>query len=282
MPDTTGTVPNLAAFRGQTLPLRQADQRVYSKIHFFGTTADGNGGGDFLLRFSDGSQQIVPVAFADWCAPTNTPAHHVAIGPLSQRYRPTPQNSDGARCAIYHVPADVTPGKTLISVTLPRGTTSGTGGNRQAYLMALTLEEPNGGFRSPDLSGQVAVRRRPDVARVRARGQPGGAGRRRRLVHGAGRGHAERRGRDRRLGPAADPVPPQRRRRAGLRRHADRDRRRRRRSRSSTARSTRPATPRASRRCRSRSTARRPRHDRRRRAERSAAAPACGTTGRRP
>ena len=155
MPETSGTVPNMAAFRGQTLPLRQADQRVYSKIHFFGTTADGNGGGDFLLRYSDGSQQIVPVAFADWCAPTNTPAHHVAIGPLSQRHRPSPQNSDGARCAIFHVPADVTPGKTLTSVTFPRGTTSGTGGNRVAYLMGLTLEEPNGGFRSPDLSGQV-------------------------------------------------------------------------------------------------------------------------------
>ena len=153
MPDTTGTVRNLAAFRGQALPLRQADQRVYSKIHFFGTTSDGNGGGDFLLRFSDGSQQLVPVSFADWCAPTNTPAHHVAIGPLSQRYRTT--GSDGARCAMYHVPADVTPGKTLVSVTLPRGTVTGTGGNRQAYLMALTLEEPNGGFRSPDLSGQV-------------------------------------------------------------------------------------------------------------------------------
>ncbi len=154
MPDTSGTVRNLAAFRGQTLPLRAADQRVYSKIHFFGTTSDGNGGGDFVLRFADGSTQVVPVAFDDWCGPSSTPAEHVAIGPLSQRYR---QNggSDGARCAIYHVPADVTAGKTLTSVTLPRSTTSGSGNNRQAYLMALTLEEPNGGFRAPDLSGQV-------------------------------------------------------------------------------------------------------------------------------
>ena len=155
MPNTSGTVANMAAFRGQTLPLRAADQRVYSKIHFFGTTADGNGGGDFLLRFSDGSQQIVPVAFNDWCAPSNSPAHHVAIGPLSQRHRPSPQNSDGARCAIFHVPADLSGGRTLTAVTFPRGTTSGSGGNRVAYLMALTLEEPNGGFRSPDLSGQV-------------------------------------------------------------------------------------------------------------------------------
>jgi hypothetical protein len=155
MPDTSGLVSNLAAFRGQTLPLRAADQRIYSKIHFFGTTADGNGGGDFLLRFSDGSQQIVPVAFNDWCQAATTPSLHVAIGPLSQRHRPSPNNSDGARCSIFHVPADVAGGKTLTSVTLPRGTTSGSGGNRVAYLMGLTLEEPNGGFRSPDLSGQV-------------------------------------------------------------------------------------------------------------------------------
>jgi PKD repeat protein len=153
MPDTSGNVPDLAAFRGQTLPLRPADQRVYSKIHFFGTTTDGNGGGDFVLRFEDGTNQIVPVSFSDWCAPSNTAAHHVAIGPMSQRYRTT--GSDGARCAIYHVPADVTAGKKLVSVTLPRSTTSGSGGNRQAYLLGLTLEEPGGGFRSPDMSGQV-------------------------------------------------------------------------------------------------------------------------------
>ena len=53
MPDTGGEVPNLAEFRGQTLTLRAADQQVYSKIHFFGTTADGSGGGNFMLRFSD-------------------------------------------------------------------------------------------------------------------------------------------------------------------------------------------------------------------------------------
>lgn len=154
MPDTTGTVRNFAAFRGQTLPLRTADQRVYSRIHFFGTTSDGNGGGDFTLRFSDGSKQFVPVAFDDWCNASQTAAEHIAIGPLSQRYRAN-GGQDGARCSIYHAPAEVTPGKTLVSVTLPRATTSGSGGNRQAYLMALTLEEAAGGFRTPDLSGQL-------------------------------------------------------------------------------------------------------------------------------
>jgi beta-xylosidase len=152
MPDTTGTTANFANFRGQTLPLRPADQRVYSKIHFFGTTADGSGGGNFVLRFSDGSQQVVNVGFDDWCAASQTAAEHIAIGPLPGRYQRT--GGDSAPCSIFHAPADLTSGKTLVSVTLPRNTNNANG-NTQAYLMALTLEEPGGGFRSPDLSGQL-------------------------------------------------------------------------------------------------------------------------------
>jgi PKD repeat protein len=153
MPDTTGTVRNFAAFRGQGLPLRAADQRVYSKIHFFGTTADGSGGGNFVLRFADGTQQVVNVAFDDWCNASQTPAEHIAIGPMTQRYRAN-GGQDGARCSIFHVPADMTPGKTLVSIQLPRNTNNANG-TTQAYLIAVTLEEPGGGFRTPDLSGQL-------------------------------------------------------------------------------------------------------------------------------
>src|SRR5215210_3302691 len=39
MPDTTGNVPNLAAFTGQTFTLREEDRKQFDKIHFFGTTA---------------------------------------------------------------------------------------------------------------------------------------------------------------------------------------------------------------------------------------------------
>ena len=52
MPDTSGNLPNLAAFEGQTLPLAAGDQKAYTRIHFFGTTADGSGGGDFLLTYT--------------------------------------------------------------------------------------------------------------------------------------------------------------------------------------------------------------------------------------
>jgi beta-xylosidase len=154
MPDTSGTKPNLAAFRGQTLTLRADDQKPYSKLHFFGTTSDGGpAGGDFVLRYSDNTTATVQIRFPDWCASGNASAHF-AIGPLSQRYRTT--GGDGAPCGIYHYPiANPQPGKTLASVTLPSTTTPGNA-PIQAYLMALTLEEPTGLFEMPDLSGQVA------------------------------------------------------------------------------------------------------------------------------
>ena len=54
MPDTTGTVANLAEYRGQTLTLDPADQKNYTKLHFFGTTADGTGTGTYTFKYDDG------------------------------------------------------------------------------------------------------------------------------------------------------------------------------------------------------------------------------------
>ena len=146
MPDTSGNLPNLAAFGGQTLTLAADDRKGYTRIHFFGTTADGSGGGDFLLTYSDGSTQSVPAAFPDWCQ-----SGHWAIGPLSKRWTPT--GSDGAPCGIFHVPAEIDEAKTLVSVKLPASTTS-EDDNAISYLMALTLEQPDGAFELPDLSGR--------------------------------------------------------------------------------------------------------------------------------
>src|SRR5918997_1038456 len=148
MPNTSGTVANLAEFRGQTLPLRAEDQGQYPTVHFFGTTADGGpAGGNFTLRYSDGTTQTVNVQFPDWCQ-LNAAGFHGAIGPLSHRHTPTGQ--DGARCGIFHVsrPADAT--KTLTAVTLPPNT-SGGGTNTRSYLMALTFQTAAGGFVTPDL-----------------------------------------------------------------------------------------------------------------------------------
>ena len=155
MPDTSGTKPNFAAMRGQVLTLRDDDQKAYSTLHFFGTTTDGGpAGGDFTLSYDDSTTATVAIAWPDWCG-SGTANAHFAIGPLDGRYRVN-STGDTARCGIYHFPiANPQPAKKLVSVTFP-GATSGGGANTQAYLMALTLEEPNGLFEMPDLSGQVA------------------------------------------------------------------------------------------------------------------------------
>ena len=40
MPDTRGNVENFASFAGQVIVLPEAQQRAYSKLHFFGTGTD--------------------------------------------------------------------------------------------------------------------------------------------------------------------------------------------------------------------------------------------------
>jgi len=151
MPNTFGNVDNLAQYNGQTYDLAEQLWKPYTRIHFFGTTTDGSGGGDFTLNFDDGSTQVVPdINWPDWCASGNAQAH-VAIGPGSGRWTLT--GSDGAPCSIYHRWADIPAGtKKLKSVTLPNGT-EGSGADARAYLMALTLESSDGSYDMPDLSG---------------------------------------------------------------------------------------------------------------------------------
>lgn len=151
MPDTTGTKPNFAGFNGQTLDLPQAYQQKYSKLHFFGTTADGAGGGTFTLNYVEGGSSTVTINYPDWCQGGNANAH-IAIGPVPGRYTSGGSGSDGANCSIFHYPVNnPEPTKTLKSVVLPNGTNAG--GNIRAYLMALTFEEADGGFRMPNLAG---------------------------------------------------------------------------------------------------------------------------------
>ncbi|WP_270038530.1 OmpL47-type beta-barrel domain-containing protein [Solirubrobacter ginsenosidimutans] len=154
MPDTTGTKPNFAGMVGQVFTLRPADQKPYTKLHFFGTTTDGGpAGGDFTLRYSDNTTATVNVQWPDWCG-NATASAHFAIGKLNGRYRAN-STGDTAGCGIYHFPVDnPQPAKTLVSVTFPTGATTGT--NTRAYLMALTLEATGAIFTMPDLSGQVA------------------------------------------------------------------------------------------------------------------------------
>jgi hypothetical protein len=150
MPNTSGTVANLAAFHGQTIFLKPSEAAAFTQVHFFGTTTDGGpAGGDFILHYSDGSTESRTVQFRDWCnAGEATAQHHIAIGPLTHRWTETGQ--DGAPCGIYHVPATADGTKTLASVTLPSTTTPGDS-PIQGYLMALTLEKSDGTYVTPDL-----------------------------------------------------------------------------------------------------------------------------------
>lgn len=149
MPDTSGDLPNFASFTGKVFDLDPADHKLYSRLHFFGTTADGAGGGTFTLRYTDGTTAPVTVNFADWCQPPAAPSHY-AIGPLSGRNTTT--GSDGAPCSIFHIAVNnPQPTKQLAGWTMPPSTNAG--GNIRAYLMAMTLEEPSGAFETPDLTG---------------------------------------------------------------------------------------------------------------------------------
>ena len=108
MPDTTGVKPNFAGFRGQSLTLKADIQKPYTRIHFFGTTADGSGGGNVTLRFADNTTQLVNVQFPDWCGTPPTDANrHLAIGRLPGRNRAN-GSTDTAQCSIFHVWFDIT------------------------------------------------------------------------------------------------------------------------------------------------------------------------------
>ena len=156
MPDTTGTKPNLAGLEGQRFDLFEGHRGAYAQLHFFGMTADGGpAGGEFTLHYSEGDPATVRVEWPDWCS-SSTATAHWAIGPLDGRYRRS--GGDSAPCGIFHVAvANPQPQRTLVAVELPETTTGNTGENTRSYLMALTLEDADGAFKLPDLSGEVTA-----------------------------------------------------------------------------------------------------------------------------
>jgi beta-xylosidase len=159
MPDTRGVVPNLASMNGQELFLPEAQRQAYSRLHFFGATTDAqNGqpaGGDFTLTFADGTTETVTVRFRDWAASGGTEADHPAIT-TNPRY--TTQGTQGnIDFHIFHKPMTISAanrGKVLTSIKLPPSATPGSAVT-EAYLMALTLEDAEGGFEMPILGGNA-------------------------------------------------------------------------------------------------------------------------------
>ena len=157
MPDTRGTVENFASFAGQVIELPEAQQRAYTKLHFFGTGTDNGNtptGGDFTLTFADGTTETMTIRFRDWAnSAAGTPDDHVAIV-TNPRYTRTGTQGN-INFYIFHKQASVSEAnrsKVLRSITLPPNSTPGASVVR-AYLMGLTLEAGADDFVMPNLGG---------------------------------------------------------------------------------------------------------------------------------
>ena len=154
MPDTTGNDPNLAKFLGQRVDLFDADQKAYTRVHFFGTTTDGGpAGGNFTLTYDDGSDPDDRRPLHRLVPDPEHAARHTAIGPLSGRW--TAQRlGHRALLASSTCPPTIDAGKSSWRSRCRRRPPAG-GANTQSYLMSLTLEQPDGAFEMTDLSGSL-------------------------------------------------------------------------------------------------------------------------------
>ena len=120
LPDTTGNRLNLAAYRGQPFTIKADQQKAYTRLHFFGTSADGTGGGTYTLRFADGTTETATFNFPDWCGNPTAPTH-IALGRFTGR-NTTSGGMDGATCAFFHVVVNISAanaGKTLTTIVMP-------------------------------------------------------------------------------------------------------------------------------------------------------------------
>ena len=205
-PTRPGIKPNFASFTGKTYTLDPADHKAYPKLHFFGTTADGAGGGTFTLLYTD-----------------NTTAHgHRELrrlvrgrhGTGAHRDRPAqrPEHDHGLRrrAAARSSTSGRQPAADEAAPGLADAAGTNSGGNVRAYLMALTLEEPGGSFEMPDLD-RASTRSRTTTPRRSPRPMSSVSPTAERLAHDRAADHAHGHRRDRRLGRRADPVPDQRR-----------------------------------------------------------------------
>ena len=222
MPDTSGTKPNLAEFRGQTLTLDPADQKNFTKLHFFGTTADGSGGGTFTLKYDTGPDQTVAVAFADWCAtPTAAGAHR------DRPADPALPDDRRRRCALLDLPRRDRQSGADAQARLGHAA-AGDDRRRHRHPGVPDGAHARGGRRaptrcptSPGSTSSRTTTPRPSPT-SRSAGEPSA----RRLVHDRAADHDHRHRRGRRLRRRADPVPDQRRHAAALHRPVQPHRRR--------------------------------------------------------
>ena len=176
MPDTSGNLPNLAAFGGQTLTLRR---RRPEGLHE-----------DPLLRHHGrrlrrrrlparatptARPRRSPSSFPDWCQ-----SGHRAIGPLSKRWTADRLGRRAAAASSTCPPRSTRARRWSRSQLPPRPRRRAR--RTVAYLMALTLEQPDGDLRAAGPLGRASRARRGRRARHHARVLARCAERQRRLV----------------------------------------------------------------------------------------------------
>lgn len=158
MPDTSGSVPNIAAAQGQTFTLDGTERAGYSTLDVFGASSDGVGTGTFTLTFADGSTEKHTVSLPDWGSPgTESDTLHVAF---STAYRHTPGGNDApVPFRIYHAVVPILSTQPLASITFPNGVpnTSTSQNPTRMNVLGLTLRKPGGGYLTPDLSANDAA-----------------------------------------------------------------------------------------------------------------------------
>lgn len=158
MPDTSGSVPNIAVAQGQTFTLDGTQQAGYSTLDVFGASSDGVGAGAFTLTFADGSTEQHTVSLPDWGAPDpESDAPHVAF---ATAYRHAPGGNDApVPFRIYHAAVPILSARPLASITFPYGVpnTSTSPNPTRMNVLGLTLRKPGGGYLTPGLSANDAA-----------------------------------------------------------------------------------------------------------------------------
>lgn len=110
---------------------QQAEQTIpfsthASSIAFLGAAATGPSTGAGFVRFSDGSAQAFTLTFSDWTlgggGATIAPGNTVAV---VTPYRNTPTGKEAVKTYVFETTISLTPGKTVVSITLPRTVNQG-------------------------------------------------------------------------------------------------------------------------------------------------------------
>jgi hypothetical protein len=126
-PNTQPGDPDNVVAGGQTIPLATPVAGTRLGVLGSATNADGGAEGDFVVNFTDGTQQTVHLGLSDWTlgAGATPPLYGNAVAATTP-YRDT---TDGGRQVIttylFAASGSIAGGKTVASVTFPSSVSSG-------------------------------------------------------------------------------------------------------------------------------------------------------------